>query len=256
MMTGHPARRAALHFLLILAACASNRAELSIARVSRGLYLRGGSDISGADDVEALDFEAALRAARASRQAGQSPDKALDNVDLVFAGEVPFAPLSLPLQGGSIAQGWLGKMEGRLLLHEAVKMSGWEVRADGRSLLLSEPLPAWVSELAARSGLSKPFGGLGPEECELHALEKGQSVPARKLANSGEEATVACISLVGRGLLGLRKDGTGVEDCTVTTVHLDAGSCILLRDEAVRGLCVGVGADERHICLIMRRRLK
>ena len=110
------------------------------------MHLRGGnqpvssrptaaadlSSVSSAeppDDVEAIDFAAALRAARAARQAGASPGKAMANVDLVLAGEVPFVPVPLPLDSGTMARNWLGETEAKLRLHEAVTMKGnWDER--------------------------------------------------------------------------------------------------------------------------------
>mmetsp|Transcript_78545 Transcript_78545/g.127439 ORF Transcript_78545/g.127439 Transcript_78545/m.127439 type:complete len:258 (+) Transcript_78545:157-930(+) len=225
----------------------SNVRVSSVAAPSR-LCLRGGSD--GDSDVPgevgAIDFHAALRAARASMQAGQPPENVLDNVDLVLAGEVSFEPVVLPLPGGSVAKGWLGEMDAKIKLHHAVHTKGWEVNtASGRSLLLSEPLPPWICELASR--LSVTFGGHQPDECELLALEKGQSVPARKI-DCGEMGTVACISLAGSGHLGF---SSGSNE---TVVKLDVGDCLLLRGEAARGLLIGVRADERHISLILRRK--
>lgn len=226
----------------------SSNVRVSSVGALSGLCLRGGSD-GGSDvsgEVGAIDFQAALRAARASRQAGQPPENVLHNVDLVLAGEVSFEPVVLPLLGGSVAKGWLSEMEAKVKLHHAVHTKGWEVNtASGRSLLLSEPLPSWICELASR--LSVTFGGHPPDECELLALEKGQVVPSRKV-DCGEEGTVACISLAGSGHLGFSSG------CNETVLLLDEGDCLLLRGEAARSLLIGVRADERHISLILRRK--
>ena len=204
-------------------------------------------------DVDAIDFEAALKAALQSRHAGESMETTMAAVDRHLSGEVPFCPLELRLGGGSLASAWLSEMQAKLATHEAVTMEGWEVRRDGtRSLFCGagtnlENLPPWLAELAQR--LCTVFGGNTPNACELHALEPGHFLPARKRIehdSANSLANCACVSLTGCGLLRCWR---GEEE---TLVRLPPGSCMLLQGEAARELKVDVSAEERHILLIFR----
>ncbi len=213
------------------------------------LRLKGGSS-GEADDVDAIDFEAALRAAQQSRRAGESEEATMAAVEAALQNEVPFCPLkTLPLAGGSLASAWLSEMQAKLAVHEAVTMPGWEVCREGvRALTFNADtsLPPWLAELAQRLRIA--FGH-PPNACELHALEPGQSLPVRTLIkrkSGASPATVACVSLTGSGLLGLSRGGDKA------TLSLPVGSCMLLQGEAARELQVEVGAKERHILLIFR----
>jgi hypothetical protein len=177
------------------------------------------------------------------------------SLDRHLSGEVPFCPLPLTLGGGSLASAWLSEMQAKLATHEAVTMPGWEVRREGTRVLCCgagtnlENLPPWLAELAQR--LCTVFGGHTPNECELHALEPGHSLPARKLIEHESTtlpATSACVSLTGCGMLRCWR---GEEK---TLVRLPPGSCMILEGEAARELKVDVSAEERHILLIFRLR--
>jgi len=229
------------------------------------LTLRGGGscpgDSDGADDLDigALDFEAALRAAREAKRAGASCEQALANADLALAGSVTFTALPrLPVAGGFMASGWLGEMEAKVRLHEAVTAAGWEQGPEGKRLTVYDPLPEWVLELARK--LAPAFGGSPPDECDMFALEHGEEVPARLLApeetppDEGQEpgsarGVVACLSLAGPGRVSLSAHGR------TEVLQLDVGSCMLLQDGAPGVLSVGVSAPEQHhIFLVFRRR--
>ena len=221
------------------------------------LRLRGGSS-EAADDVDAIDFEAALRAARQSQRAGESEETTMAAVESALQNEVPFCPLkTLPQAGGYLAIAWMSEMQAKLAVHEAVTMPGWEVRREGIRALefnADTSLPPWLTELAQR--LRTAFGH-PPNACELHALEPGHSLPARTLIEhkSGDPpATVACVSLTGSGLLGLSQGELAPEQGAGQPARLvlQPGSCMLLQGEAARDLQVQVSAEERHILLIFR----
>jgi len=205
---------------------------------------------SAAGDVPPIDFEAAIRVARSSLEAGAGPARAVADAELVLAGERPFASLvSLPLAGGSLSEDWLTNSETRLALHEAVTtQQGWEETSHGRRLLLCAPLPAWLLELATR--LTPAFDGAAPDECELYALEPGQQVPESCMGGpTGAHAPIsACLCLLGCGRLHFSAEGDSSE------IDLPAGSCLLLRDEAHARLAIRRTADERHLAVVFRMR--
>ena len=216
----------------------------------RMLLLRGGSsEMSEVSEVDAIDFESALRAARLSRQSGESMDKTMAEVDVALqTGSVPFAALHMPLAGGSIATRWMSEQKVKLAVHEAVTTDGWELKPDGSRILKfsGTAWPIWLSELAAQ--LRTHFGG-PPDECELHALEPSQSIPARQLIKDSRVLeVVACISLASGQLECWKGDDR-------TVVAMEPGSCVLFRDHAARELRVGVSTEERHISLTFRRKL-
>ena len=156
--------------------------------------------IAEINEVDAIDFEAALRAARASRKAGEPMELAMANAELVIKGEVEFKKvMNSGRVAGTLAERWLKEGDAKLCLHEAVTMKGWNMTNSGRSLVVGEPLPLWIAEIASR--LATHFGGLPPDLCELHALENGKLAEKSILSEEQEDLVVACLSLVGRAHL-------------------------------------------------------
>jgi hypothetical protein len=201
------------------------------------------------NDVDAIDFEAALRAARASRKAGETMELAMTNAELVIKGEVEFTKvMNSGRFAGTLAERWLKEADAKLCLHEAVTMKGWNMTNDGRSLVVGEPLPLWIAEIASR--LATHFGGLPPDLCELHAFENGKLAEKSILLEEQEDLVVACISLVGRAHLKCSNGHDETEE-----VFLDPGCCLLFssRQNSALGISVGVTTSERNLMLVLRR---
>ena len=201
------------------------------------------------NDVDAIDFEAALRAARASRKAGEPMELAMANAELVIKGEVEFKKvMNSGRVAGTLAERWLKEGDAKLCLHEAVTMKGWNMTNSGRSLVVGEPLPLWIAEIASR--LATHFGGLPPDLCELHALENGKLAEKSILSEEQEDLVVACLSLVGRAHLKCSNRHDETEE-----VFLDPGCCLLIssRQNSALGISVGVTTSERNLMLVLRR---
>jgi hypothetical protein len=205
--------------------------------------------VSTVNDVDAIDFEAALRAARASRKAGETMELAMANAELVIKGEVEFKKvMNSGRVAGTLAERWLKEADAKLCLHEAVTMKGWNMTNDGRSLVVGKPLPLWIAEIASR--LATNFGGLAPDLCELHAFENGKLAEKSILLEEQEDLVVACISLVGRAHLKCSNRHDETEE-----VFLDPGCCLLFssRQNSALGISVGVTTSERNLMLVLRR---
>lgn len=190
-------------------------------------------------DVDPIDFELAMRTARASLKEGQSVDEAVEMAERVLSGEVPFELIRSPT-GGDLAwlyaKEWLAETDARVLQHEVVSYKGWPVWHDldgPRKLELREPLPAWALEMAER--LAPTLGGSIPDCCVVHACEAGQRA-CLSLNAVGGGATAVLLLGSQAALLSASTDDNDVvapEDYPFpsrTTVPLDPRSVLLLRE--------------------------
>lgn len=257
--------------LLLSSLCAAGASNFPGSPQRSSTFSPGPPDPDTFDGVPSIDFETAMRVARASLQSGSSAERAVAEAELVLAGERPFASVSLGLPGGYLSDGWLSDSEARLALHEAVTQPGWEGSGDApRRLSLCAPFPAWLEELARK--LAPAFEGRQPDVCELRALEPGQAVPERCLAEESSTLPAhiaAFVSLAGRGSLEARQNGAAPADAPRAApgtdpadapgtapgsgqLELAPGSCLLLSGDTYDGLALRLRADERHLSLLFR----
>lgn len=218
----------------------SHRGSLLLLLLSRPLWAAEPSTAADSvADVDPIDFELAMRTARASLKEGQSVEEAVEMAERVLSGEVPFEPIRSP-KGADVewlyAKDWLAEADARLLQHEVVSYKDWPVwrAVDGpRKLQLRGPLPAWALEMAER--LAPSLGGSTPDCCDIHACEPGQR--ACLTLNAAGGGTTAVLLLGSQAaLLSALADGNDVvapEDYPFpsrTTVPLDPRSVLLLRE--------------------------
>lgn len=230
----------------------------------RAFTLRGGAGRSGeisgardaesavpkelpADEVEPIDFSAALQAAHAQIRSGGSRESAIAAAANVISGQLrPAVPTSI--LDMAVYEDWLSESNARLLQHEAVTAPGWAVTPAHRHLALQAPLPAWAADVAQQ--LEPIFDGVAPTWCHLFACEPGQIAGPLHLHDSEFDHN-CCTLLVlhGSGTLVCENVQGDKTTCTVVPRNL-----LQFGPDAHRtSVYYKLEADERLIALLFRR---
>ena len=175
--------------LLIAAALVAPAAASSVG-VPRLHALRGGQGESGSmpdphDNIEPLDFGAALAAAKAAKESGLDADASAEAAAAVLGGaQRERTPLPSLHPGAGLIDGWLATGDARLLQHEIVTADGWEVTEAHRRLQLAgAPLPPWAEQLAAALA-TIDADARPPTRAALYGCEPGQSCAPAPAARS------------------------------------------------------------------------
>ena len=119
--------------LLLIVALVAPAAASSVLRLHA---IRGGQGESGSmpdphDNIEPLDFGAALAAAKAAKESGLDADASAEAAAAVLGGaQRERTPLPSLHPGAGLIDGWLATGDARLLQHEIVTADGWEVTED------------------------------------------------------------------------------------------------------------------------------
>ena len=173
--------------LLLIVALVAPAAASGVLRLHA---LRGGQGESGSmpdphDNIEPLDFGAALAAAKAAKESGLDADASAEAAAAVLGGAQRRRDAAAVAASGRWADRRLARQRRRAAAAARDRdRDGWEVTEAHRRLQLAgAPLPPWAEQLAAALATIDP-DARPPTRAALYGCEPGQSCAPAPAARS------------------------------------------------------------------------